>query len=108
MKAAYLLDLEFGDFLGAGPDNGPAAGMRLVRQKECLLLVETEGLLQDFDHELEGMVVIVLEDHVMRRELASSRLLFFFLLCRDDGFHARNLPGRGTSMLPLNHGCRPM
>src|SRR5262249_31990443 len=76
-----LLGLQLGDFLGAGPDDRPAGVVGLVRELERLLRAAAEHLLQDVEDELEGVVVVVFEDHVVRRDAPGVRVLAGGGLC---------------------------
>src|SRR5215208_3277111 len=68
VKRAQLVELQLGNFLRPGPDHGLAGFVGGHHQVDGPRLVVPEHLAQDQDHEHLGVMVVVLDDHVIRRE----------------------------------------
>src|SRR5262245_58309070 len=63
VRRLYLLLLQLGHFLRAGPDHGPTRGVGLQHQLHRPLGLEPQRLAQHLDDELHRVVVVVLQDH---------------------------------------------
>src|SRR5260370_40623802 len=68
LEGTDLLDLQLRHLLRSSPDDGPTARMRLLGEDKGPLRATAQGLLQDFDDQLKGVVVVVFEDDVVRRD----------------------------------------
>src|SRR5262249_44638074 len=68
-----LLGFQFGDLLRPGPDDGPAAGVRLEHELEGPLGGDAEHLAERLDDEAHRVVVVVEQDHVVGRDAARLR-----------------------------------
>jgi hypothetical protein len=67
VKSPNLLDLQLRNLFGPGPDDGSAGRVGLLGEQKCPLLAAAQCLPQNVNHEFEGMVVIIFQDHVVGR-----------------------------------------
>ena len=79
MAALDLFDLQLGDFLGAGPDDGSALGVSLRGRLKCPLLRAAQHFAQHVDDEFEGVKIVVFQDDVIGGQEPGMR---FFALSR--------------------------
>src|SRR5262245_2076058 len=84
VERADLLHFQLGYFLRAGPHDRPTAVMGLKRELVRLGFGNSERLAQHLDHEFERVVVIIFENHVVRRHAARPRLILGPRLRDDD------------------------
>ncbi len=76
VEAEDLLDLQLGHLLRPGPDHRPAARVGLLGKLAGTLDAAAEHLLQHADDEVEGVVVVVVHDDVVRRDVPRPGFLF--------------------------------
>jgi len=67
VEGTNLLHLQFSDFLGARPDHSPSRGVCLHHELKSPLHRATECLPQYLDDKFHAVVVIILQDDVIRR-----------------------------------------
>src|SRR5262245_4275076 len=96
-QSTDLLVLEFRDFLRPAPDDCSSRFVGLKHELDTLFRLVAEYLEQYFDHELHAVMVIIEQDHVVRRKTARPGFLARLWPHSDSGFFAHGPSRKAAS-----------